>query len=144
MGKSRIMAVPSEEATAAGAPRDMAKQEFARRLQRALLERRPEPWSQADLARAAGLGRDAISTYVRGRSFPEPASLAKIARALHMKAEDLVPDMTGLEAASEIPALEVRQLAGHPEKVWLRINQAVTLEQVGKIIAVLNDPALKT
>lgn len=61
-----------------------------------------------------------------------------------VKPEDLVPDMTGLEASSEIPALEIRQLAGHPEKVWLRVNQAVTMAQAGQIMAVLNDPSLKS
>lgn len=38
--------------------------------------------NQADLARKAGLTRDAISTYCRARSMPEPANLAKLAKAL--------------------------------------------------------------
>lgn len=42
-------------------------------------------WSQADLAKAAGLTRTAVSQYVnKKRTKPEPESMVAIARALHV------------------------------------------------------------
>lgn len=41
--------------------------------------------NQADLARKSGLTRDAISTYVRSRSMPEPGNLALLAKALNVQ-----------------------------------------------------------
>lgn len=114
------------------------RQDFGRRLQRLLLDRKPMPWSQADLARAAGMGRDAISTYIRGKSLPEPHSLKKIADALGVDIADLMPDLPASASEAEIPALSIRQLAGQPNKVWLQVNQAVTLDQAAQIMSILN------
>lgn len=59
--------------------RNIDRIEFAKRLINLLRDRN---MNQSDLARAAGLTRDAVSTYVRARSMPEPINLAKIAKAL--------------------------------------------------------------
>lgn len=53
--------------------------EFAKKLINLM---RDNNMNQADLARKAGLTRDAVSTYVRARSMPEPANLAKLSKAL--------------------------------------------------------------
>lgn len=53
--------------------------EFAKKLVNLLRDRN---MNQADLARKSGLTRDAISTYTRARSMPEPANMEKIATAL--------------------------------------------------------------
>src|SRR3546814_10206285 len=50
-------------------PRHLTKQEFGRRLYQLMLAKN---WSQADLARRAELGRDSISTYINGKTFPDP------------------------------------------------------------------------
>lgn len=111
------------------------KQEFGRRLQSLMLERN---WNQAELARAAGLGRDSISTYIRGKVFPDPKNLKRIADALGVTPQQLMPsDMTAVLDA-EVPALEIRQSATEPDKVHLRINRTVTIEQATKIFAILN------
>ena len=65
--------------TADMSPRELTKQEFGRRLMALMLDK---GWNQSELARAAKLGRDAISTYIRGISFPEPKNLVKLAQAL--------------------------------------------------------------
>ena len=59
--------------------RILTRQEFGRRLTAMLVEK---VWSQSDLARASGLGRDSISQYARGRSIPSPKNLSKLANAL--------------------------------------------------------------
>lgn len=125
--------MPKKAAPASVAP--LPKQEFGRRLQSLILERN---WNQADLARAAGLGRDSISTYIRGRVFPDPKNLKKIADALGMTPQQIMPsDMTAVIDA-EVPALEIRQSAADPTKVHIRINRTVTVEQAAQIFAILN------
>jgi len=46
----------------------------------------------AELARAAKLSKDAISTYTTLRSLPTPKTLARLAHALDCKPHDLLPD----------------------------------------------------
>ena len=117
-------------------PATLPKQEFGRRLQSLMLERN---WNQAELARAAGLGRDSVSTYIRGKVFPDPKNLKRIADALGMTPQQLMPsDMTAVLDA-EVPALEIRQSASEPDKVHIRINRTVTVEQATKIFAILNN-----
>ena len=43
----------------------LQKQEFGRRVYALMMEK---PWTQSELARASGLGRDSISQYVRGKA----------------------------------------------------------------------------
>lgn len=117
--------------------KQLTKQEFGRRLQRALLDR---GWNQSELARRANLRRDAISTYVRGRSFPEPVSLERLARALGMQPGELLPNAE-IQAISqdERPAFQMRQSQGYPDKVWLQVNQVVTAEQALRIHKILSE-----
>lgn len=58
---------------------NVERMEFAKKLINLM---RDKDLNQSDLARKAGLTRDAVSTYVRARSMPEPANLAKLANAL--------------------------------------------------------------
>jgi hypothetical protein len=117
--------------------KEHVKTDLGRRLQKLMMDQRPTPWSQADLARAAGIGRDAVSTYVRGRSFPEPKSLEKMARALGVNVSDLVPDLEGLQRGDTPPALKMELLPGSTTRMWLSINQEVSAAKVAQIIAIL-------
>lgn len=58
---------------------NVERMEFAKKLINLM---RDKNLNQSDLARKAGLTRDAVSTYVRARSMPEPINLAKLAKAL--------------------------------------------------------------
>lgn len=118
-------------------PKELGKQEFGRRLMKLMLDR---GWNQSELARRAHLGRDAVSTYVRGRSFPEPRSLKALADALSVTTEDLLPNsVTMAMDADTAPMLEIKQAAGHPEKVFIRINRMVSLEQAAAIFNVIKN-----
>lgn len=115
-------------------PKELSRQEFGRRLQSEMLARN---WNQSDLARHSGVGRDAISTYIRGRSFPEPKNLAMIAAAFGVKPQDIYPNTIARAIDAENPAIEIRQAAGHPDKVWLRVNRLVDIHVAAEVFGIL-------
>lgn len=117
-------------------PKSLSKQEFGRRLHAILLQR---GWNQSDLARKTGVGRDAVSTYIRGRSFPEPGTLKKMADALGMDPGELLPNALESAVDRDLPALEIREAIGHPGMAWLRINQRVTTGQALRIMQILQE-----
>jgi transcriptional regulator with XRE-family HTH domain len=130
-----MLAEPSASPPPGGA-RDLARQELARRLAKALQDR---DMNQSDLARASGLPRELISTYVRGVSFPTPKSLRRICDALHMKPDDLVPASMGMVAQDEVPAFAMTEIAGQRGAVWLRVNRMVPASAAAKIFAILQE-----
>ena len=105
--------------------------------------------SQSELARQAGLRRDAISTYVRGKVWPDPANLRKLANALGVIPSDLIPGMSEIEAvgsrapgaarpvisAPTSPALQMDQVK--PGVFRLRFDQVLPLSVATQIIALL-------
>ena len=66
----------------------MTKQEFGRRLDAMIRDR---DLDLASFARLANLPRNNVSSYVNGRSYPSEASLRKLADALGMGPEALLP-----------------------------------------------------
>ena len=117
-------------------PKSLTKQEFGRRLHAILLER---GWNQSEMARKTGVGRDAISTYVRGRSLPEPGTLKKMADALSMDPAELLPNAVESAVDRDLPALEIREAIGHPGMAWLRVNRRVTTTQALRIMQILQE-----
>ncbi len=124
-------------------------EEFAKRLHYALLKR---GISQSDLARLVWnetrtdskgfeqvVGRDRISAYINKKAMPSPATLQKIADALEMNVHELAPNLTAAAVEKDSPALEMKMIEGHPDKVLLRINQLVPLSVAAKIIAMIDD-----
>jgi transcriptional regulator with XRE-family HTH domain len=106
------------------------KREFARLLRNAILGK---GWSQADLARHADLGRDSISSYCNGRTFPEPVSLKKIADALGKTVEEMRP--VPLSAISGSKAdIAVRPDPDDAGYVYLSINRAIPMGLAADII----------
>jgi len=71
--------------------------------ERLLAKMRERKVTGAELARAASLSKDAISTYTTLRSLPTPKTLARLAKVLGCTPHDLLPDK--LEARS---SLEIR------------------------------------
>lgn len=109
-----------------------AKHDFGRRLLALIRDRN---WNQAELARAAGLGRDSISTYIKGTVYPDPKNLKKIADALGTTPQALMPEGA---SPTDLPILEIRQSSSEPDKVHIRVNRLVTVEQASKIFSILN------
>lgn len=115
-------------------PKSISKQEFAKRLYKLMLDR---GWRQSDLARNAGLNRDAVSVYVRGRSFPTPQSLDRLARALNVSPTDLLPNHTESAITNDTPSLEIKTSTNAPGMAWLRINQLCSLDAALKVAEIL-------
>ena len=106
--------------------------DFGQRLA-SILQRKN--WNQSDLARASGLGRDSISTYVRGMVFPDPKNLKKLADALGCSVSELVP---GRDPQPDNDAIfEIRQTSDG--RVFVKINQSVSLDQAAKIFSILRE-----
>lgn len=134
--KQRHSSPPSDDLRANFVPRELTKQEFGRRVQSLMLAK---DWNQSDLAREAELGRDSISTYVNGRTFPTPRALRKLAKALGVEESELLPNGMMKALDDEHPAIELKQAAGHPGMAWLRINRAVPFSVAAQIIALINE-----
>lgn len=99
--------------------RELVKEEFAKRLYDAIMSR---GWTQSEFARHCDLNRDAISTYVRGRSMPSPQSLESMARVLNMRPEDLLPNYYEAGQAAVEPTMELRDVPNEDGYMWLRLN----------------------
>ncbi|API60584.1 hypothetical protein BSL82_15875 [Tardibacter chloracetimidivorans] len=112
----------------------MTKQELGRKLFQLMVGK---GWNQSDLARAAQMGRDSISNYVNGKSFPTPVAREKLAKAFGMAPEELLPNGIMQAMEDEIPAVSMTQPAGYPGRAWLRINRMVTFGTAAKIVELI-------
>lgn len=121
-------------------PSDAVKQEFARRLQRAMVKK---GWTQSELARQAArfapnkqMIRDNISKYIRAKVLPGPLHLAALCKALGMEPDELLPTR-GMPSAGghDRPPFDMRFL--EDGNAWLRINMAVPQSVALKIAELL-------
>lgn len=117
------------------APKHLTLQEFGRRIYQLMLKK---GWRQADLARESGLPRDSISTYVRGTVRPTDESLKKVAKALGVEKEDLLPNMIEDAIEQDSPSVEMKISASDPTKAWLRLNRLVNTSTAVKIIEIIH------
>lgn len=115
-------------------PKHLTKQEFARRLYRLMISK---GWHQLEFARQAGLPRDSVSVYMRGKSLPGPKVVAKLADALGVTPLDLLPNHVESAIEDDIPALDIKVSANAPGQAWLRVNQLVTTATAVKIADLL-------
>ncbi len=121
------------------APRDAVRREFGKRLQQSMTAK---GWNQSELARRAAahmpdgkLGRDNVSSYVRGLSLPGPIILEALCRALGCVPTDLLPSRGVPSTSVSMPPLDVKDTG--EGKAWLRVNQAVEWDAAIKIMAIL-------
>ena len=99
--------------------RHLVKAEFAKRLYNKIAER---GWTQSEFARNCELARDAISTYVRGRSIPSPQALEKMASVLNVRPEDLLPNYYEQAQNKVEPTFELRDVPNEEGYMWIRLN----------------------
>lgn len=113
------------------------RQEFAAKLYNLMLEKR---WTQSDLMRASGLtSRDSISTYVGGRSLPSPLNLEKIAQALGVTPEFLLPHRPEGAIQAEYPTMRVTTSSADPSQSFLQINRIVPARLANEIERMIID-----
>jgi transcriptional regulator with XRE-family HTH domain len=90
-------------------------------------------WSQADLARASGLTRTAISNYINGRT-PDEAALRKIAKAFKLppetvfRAAGILPPAS-TDAWAETMNHKINQLTGVRREMAERLLNTLLDEQ---------------
>ena len=101
------------------ANRHLIKSEFAKRLYNKIAER---GWTQSEFARNCDLARDAISTYVRGRSMPSPNALGKMASVLGCRPEELLPNYYESAHTAQEPAFELRDVPNDNDYMWIKLN----------------------
>lgn len=128
----------------------LVHEDFARRLYEAMSRKK---FSQSDLAREVwgsmevvdklgrtsnvARNRDRISVYLRGAGLPDPKNLSLIAQALGTTPEDLAPEITGAAVEREAPSMSMTAVAGHEDKVMLRINKLVPLATAMQVLNIL-------
>lgn len=116
--------------------RSIRKVEFAKRLFNLMNEKN---WNQSDLSRAANMGRDSISQYIRANNIPSPKNLKKLADALNVEPVELYPNYEAAAVEEEIPALSFRQMPGDEAHMWVRINKKIPTKVAVKIMALMNE-----
>jgi transcriptional regulator with XRE-family HTH domain len=120
-------------------PKHLTKQEFGRRLYQ-LMNRKG--WHQSELARKAGVARDSISTYIRGVSMPDPGNLQKLAEALGVSTDELLPNHVEAAIDNDVPAMEMKVSGTDPRMAWLRVNRLVSTTTCLKIVELLGADVL--
>jgi transcriptional regulator with XRE-family HTH domain len=113
-----------------------SKQEFGARLQRLMFSK---GWNQSELARRAELRRDAVSTYIRGAAFPTPTNLHKLARALEVDPEELLPNYVEQAVGDAHPSIDIKVSPQRPNEAWLKVDRRVSLETALAITQLLKD-----
>lgn len=138
----------------------LVHESFARRLHKAMLEKGMSPsdlatavWGRQELKdkrgntvyksdgkpATAARNRDRVGVYLKGAGFPDPKNLSKIAKALGMKEEELAPEIAGAAVEREVPDLSMVAVAGHHDKVLLRVNRLVPLDIAIKVLNIITE-----
>ena len=122
-------------------PSHLTKQQFGNRVYQLMLGK---GWKQSDLARRADLTRDSVSKYVLGRSLPSPLNLKKLAAALDVEPEALLPNYVESAIEADNPLMEMKVSHNDPNIAWLRVNRLVTTSTAMEVLGILaNDKAIK-
>ena len=104
---------------------------FAEHLRRLLAAR---GWTQSELGRRAGVGRDVVSTYMTERSLPTRANLERIAKALDMLPADLLPP-SDVEGAEVYPFSALSLPNGLAR---VRLDMVLTLDELTNLMVLIN------
>jgi transcriptional regulator with XRE-family HTH domain len=115
-------------------PKHLTRQEFGNRLYKLMLRK---GWTQSELARRADMPRDSVSTYIRGRTMPTPTNVQKLAAALGVAPEQILPNLIESAIEDDIPDFEFKASPHDPSRVWLRINRLVNMKTALQIATLL-------
>lgn len=117
-------------------PEARAREMFRQNLYKAMLRK---GLNQSQLGRQVGIGRDVISTYIRGRSLPEPLNAQKLADFFGMEVTDLLPPPNrGYDATMPAnPALRLEPSEDKPGLFNLHLNMALPFEAVTAVLQVV-------
>jgi transcriptional regulator with XRE-family HTH domain len=108
------------------------KKQFAARLFSLMTKM---DWNQSDLARHAGIGRDSVSTYIRGISFPDPKNFHRLCAALGCETADLLPHAPAEDRPTD--TFEIRRSERDPSMVHLYVSLEVSAELAAQVLVLL-------
>lgn len=101
--------------------------------------RRDRGWSQAELARRAGLNRNVVNTTENELSFPTRENLARIAQALGVELNKLT-DIYVEEAMHRAPAaLNITEAKNRPGFAWLEVSRLVRSSTALKVYQLVSE-----
>lgn len=120
------------------APTVLTKSEFGQRLYDLLLRR---GLRQAEFARLCGLRRDAVWTYIHGRSLPSEINLRQMARVLNVTPDELLPNLSYVEPHEEPTDFSFTQHPTDKGKAWVRLNRLMSMSAALKIAAIAHEDA---
>lgn len=117
--------------------RKSAKEQFAQNLHQAMLAAN---MTQSELGRASGLGRDAISRYVRKVSLPTEGNLQAMAKALRMDPTRLIPDYAEVRAEmAEDLSLDIKAHPADPTMVIIRIKRTIKMSALPALLKAVEE-----
>jgi transcriptional regulator with XRE-family HTH domain len=116
--------------------RHLVKSEFAKRLYHHITSK---GWTQSEFARNCEIPRDAISTYVRGRSMPSPTNLERMAGVLGLRPEDLMPNYYEAAQSKQEPTIELRDSPNEEGYMWLKLNMRLPKKVAIQIFMLAQD-----
>ena len=104
---------------------------------------------QSDVAREAGIARDAFGRYFHGKNRPPPAKVAAIARVLGCKPSDIDPQVTAdlpeEEKHDDAPAYMTSPARnGDPSMMRIKVDADLSSETVIEIMNLINKEKLRT
>jgi transcriptional regulator with XRE-family HTH domain len=121
-----------ETASLTATPKRAMKEEFARRLHHAMMAK---GINQAQLSRATGIGKEGVHYYCAGKNLPGPVNAKKLADALDVPVEKLIPGVLLNATDHQAPDIEMRKAANG--KTWISVNQVVEFSTAAKIIELI-------
>lgn len=111
---------------------------WAERLQRLTSQ---SGLSQAELARRAGMNRDAFNRYHSGKTRPPRERLEALANVFGVHPSDIDPDRLTLVKRSDMKTVQPYSVTpsanGDPSWVRLRVDADVTLQTMTRILEIL-------
>ncbi|MGQ7249046.1 helix-turn-helix domain-containing protein [Halomonas sp. V046] len=93
-------------------------------------------WSQSDLARRAGMPRNNISLYARGRSIPSYEHAVKLSRVLRVDPAELTGIAEAQERAGEDDVVDVKSTANG--KYLLSLRKELSSSQLTRFLELLD------
>lgn len=118
-----------------GPQRESAKKLFAQKFHRLQISK---GWSQAEISRKSGIGKDLISHYARGNHLPDPANARALAAAFDVPVEHLFPEAGG-DVVPNTP-FKMEQILGSDKwLVQVSVSKEMTQADALRLMALVAD-----
>lgn len=121
-----------------GRPPVLTMEELGHRIYSAMIAK---GWSQSELAHRAGIHRESVSGYIRGKHWPKPAVVEKLASVLGTSPTSLVPNHLQLVKMQADASFEMRSIDGEPGRMQVVLNRNMSMSAAARIAAIVDEDA---